>query len=127
MEPQGPTYSPFLQTLHYLARPDAFARDCHARYGDVFALETIVFGPEVLVVRPEHIKMVFTGDPDELRAGEANIALEPMVGSRSVLLLDGAAHLRQRRLLLPPFHGERMREYAETMRDVTERVVDTWP
>ena len=122
----GPPYPAPVQTALYLARPEAFLRECHEKYGDVFTIQTVVFGPEVCVVRPDAIKTIFTGDADKLRAGEANIALEPVVGTRSVLLLDGAEHLRQRRLMMPPFHGERMLAYARTMRDVTGRIVDDW-
>ena len=125
--PPGPSYSPALQTFRYVTQPEKFLRDCHQRYGDIFTVTTLIFGPEVCVVRPEVIKTVFTGDSDELRAGEANIALEPLVGMKSVLLLDGAEHLRQRRLMMPPFHGERMFAYARTMREIAERMVDGWP
>jgi len=50
-----------------------------------------------------------------------------VVGERSVLLLDGAEHMRQRKLLLPPFHGDRMRAYEQTMREAADRSIDTWP
>ena len=70
-----------------------------------------------MVFEPELVKQVFRGSPNQLRAGEANAVLGPVVGERSVLLADGAAHMRQRKLLLPPFHGERMRAYEQTMRD----------
>ncbi len=123
----GPRYPPLAQTIHYLLRPERFLAELHERYGDVIAIETIIFGKEVAVARPEIVRTVFTGDPDELRAGEANEALEPVVGKHSVLLLDGADHLRQRRLLLPPFHGERMREYETTMRDITNASMGRWP
>jgi cytochrome P450 len=116
-----------VQTIAYLADPTRFLDACQRRYGDVFTIETAMFGVEVAVVRPEDIKQIFTGDPDVLRAGEANVILEPLVGPRSVLLLDGAEHLRQRRLLMPPFHGERMLAYAETMRSITEQVVASLP
>ena len=125
--PPGPRSPALVQTLLYLARPSEFIRDCHRRYGDVFTISTIIFGPEVAVVRPEHVKLVFTGDPDRLRAGEANEALEPLVGRHSVLLLDGAEHLRQRRLLMPPFLGSRMQTYAAIMRDIATRAVARWP
>lgn len=113
--------------MNYLARPEQFLTECHARYGDVFAVETVIFGREVCIVRPELIKQVFTGDPDQLRAGEANEALGPLVGEKSVLLLDGKEHLRQRRLLMPPFHGERMLAYRDAMREATNRAIDGWP
>src|SRR5207248_10568350 len=64
---------------------------------------------------------------DALPIWEANAVLGPVVGERSVLLLDGAEHLRQRKLMLPPFHGERMRAYGEVMREATDRSIDSWP
>ena len=74
------------------------------------------------------IKQVFTGDPDVLHAGEANAApLEPMMGRNSVLLLDGPEHMRQRKLMLPSFHGERMQRYGDLMREIAEREIDGWP
>ena len=70
---------------------------------------------------------MFRAPPEQLRAGEANAPLGPVLGERSVLLLDGAEHLRQRRLMLPPFHGERMREYETVMREAADRAIDSWP
>jgi cytochrome P450 len=125
--PPGPRLPSLAQTLLYLAWPIEFLDHCHAKYGDLFTLETHLFGVEVLVTHPDDVKRVFTGDPDQLHAGEANVLLEPLVGARSVLLLDGAEHLRQRRLLMPPFHGERMLAYARTMQEITEDVISRWP
>jgi cytochrome P450 len=113
--------------MMYLTQPEEFLTSCHRKYGDVFAIETVIFGKEVCVVRPDVIKAIFTGDADELRAGEANVALQPLVGKKSVLLLDGPEHLRHRRLVMPPFHGERMLAYAEAMREITHRAMDAWP
>src|SRR5208282_1599948 len=73
------------------------------------------------------VKQVFRGSPDGLRAGEANAVLGPVVGDRSLLLLDGSAHLRERKLMLTPFHGERMRAYAEVIREAADRSIDSWP
>ena len=81
----------------------------------------------VVTADPAAVKQVFTGDPDLLHAGEGNIVLAPMLGPGSMLLLDGAEHLRHRRLLLPPFHGERMRAYGDLMAEVAERHVAAWP
>jgi cytochrome P450 len=86
--------------------------------------------PERTVVAtcdPATVKDVFTGPPAVLHAGKGNIVLRPFLGSRSVLLLDGAEHMRQRKLLLPPFHGERMRSYGDMMREVAERHLASWP
>jgi cytochrome P450 len=110
-----------------MANPVGFLEQCRRRYGDCFRIQTLFFGEEVAIVQPDAIRRVFTGDPDRLRAGEANAALGPLVGPRSVLLLDGTDHLRQRRLLLPPFHGERMVSYAASMRSVTEQAAARLP
>ncbi|APR84934.1 cytochrome P450 [Minicystis rosea] len=125
--PPGPPLPASVQTALYLTKPIEFLEGCHRRYGDLVTIETLLFGREVAVVDPEHVKQVFTSDPSDARAGEANAFLEPLVGARSVLLLDGQAHLRERRRMMPPFHGERMTAYARVMREITEQVVDTFP
>jgi cytochrome P450 len=115
------------QTLWYATRPLQFLEHCHRRYGDVFTVRSLLFGTEVVVVRPEAIREVFTGDPAVFRAGEANETVRPMVGDRSLLLLDGAEHVRRRKLVLPPFHGDRIAGYGRAMRDATERSMASWP
>jgi cytochrome P450 len=121
--PPGPRLPAVAQTLLYVARPNEYFEWLGRTYGEAFTIRTVAFGTEVLFSRPEAIKEVFTGDPDTLRAGEANSILRPVVGSNSVLLLDGEAHVRQRRLMLPPFHGERMSAYTAIMVDATERAL----
>jgi cytochrome P450 len=81
----------------------------------------------VLISDPEAIRGIFAAKPDDMHAGSFNRILRPLVGDSSVLLLDGAPHMRRRKLLLPPFHGERMRVYGETMAEITQRVVASWP
>ncbi len=97
------------------------------RYGDVFAVAVWPFDPLVVVSDPAEVKKIFTGDPAQLHAGEGNQVLGPVVGPRSVLVLDEKAHLRTRKLLLPPFHGARMRVYGDIMRELAEAEVATWP
>jgi cytochrome P450 len=125
--PPGPRLPVLAQTLLFLLRPIEFLDWCHRRYGDCFVLNTLLFGREVEVVHPDLVRQVFTGDPDVLRAGEANAILGPLVGDRSVLLLDGVEHVRQRKLLMPPFHGERVAAYGITMHEIAERAIDAWP
>src|SRR3954470_23984931 len=125
--PPGPRYGRALTTIGWFSRPTALLRRCRERYGDVFTLRIAHEGPWVMVSDPDAIKQIFTGDPRLLHAGEGNVILKPMLGSNSVLLLDEKPHMRQRKLMLPPFHGERMKAYAETMREVAERVVASWP
>jgi cytochrome P450 len=81
----------------------------------------------VFTADPDAVKRVFTGDPALLHAGEANIVLAPILGMRSVLLLDGPEHMRQRKLMLPSFHGERMRRYERTMEEAAQWHVAGWP
>ncbi len=124
--PPGPGGPKTLLIGRFLAQPVTFLDSCQRRYGDYFTLR-LPNRTSVITSDPEAVKAVFTGDPDHLLAGRSNAILQPLLGDRSVLLLDGREHLRQRRLLLPPFHGERMQAYAETMRDVAEREVASWP
>ena len=111
--PPGPAVTPrAVQTARWLVRPSAMMEELHRRYGDMFTLQIANEGTWVFLAHPDAVKQVFTGDPRLLHAGEANRVLLPLLGHHSVLLLDDAAHMRQRKLMLPPFHGERMRGYA---------------
>ena len=99
-----------------------------ARYGDVFSVRFPFFGRIVYVADPQLVKDVFTGSPAVFHAGEANATmLEPALGPNSVLTLDDEPHLRQRKLLLPPFHGERVRRYGELIETATRQDMETWP
>src|SRR4051794_21451613 len=125
--PPGPRAPRAVQTLAWITRPWPFLERGRRAYGDTF---TIRIGGEptwVVLSHPDAVREVFTGDPELFRAGEANAVLGPVLGAHSVLLLDGPAHLRQRRLLLPPFHGDRLAGWAATMREVAEREVRAWP
>ncbi len=125
--PPGPRAPRAVQTLAWMTRPMPFMERCHARYGDVFTVRIAQEGTWVFLAHPDAIKQVFTGDPAVLHAGEANRVLRPWLGKHSVLLLDGAPHLAQRKLLLPPFHGERMQRYGAQMAEIARREVATWP
>jgi len=125
--PPGPGVPRPLVIGRFLAQPTAFMESCRDRYGDYFTLRLSPERTQVICSDPEAVRTVFTASPDHLLAGKSNAILSPLLGERSVLILDRAEHLRQRRLLLPPFHGERMMAYAETMRTIAERQVDSWP
>jgi cytochrome P450 len=116
-----------MMSAGFVLRPTRFLDACHERCGDYFTLRPAEDRVLVVTADPEAVKRVFTGDPDLLHAGEGNAVLAPILGARSVLLLDGPEHLRQRRLLLPPFHGDRMRHYGEVMAEVAERHMASWP
>ena len=125
--PPGPRLPAAVQTAGWVARPLGMLERARARYGDAFTLRILNEGPWVVLSHPDMVRDVFTGDPDVLRSGEANQILRPTLGEHSVLVLDGERHLRQRRLLLPPFHGERMQRYGALVRAIAEREVATWP
>ena len=97
-----------------------------ARYGDLFTVRLLAFGVGVYVSDPDEIRALFTGDQSDLRAGEANSPLSPVLGERSVLILDGPEHLRHRRLLLPSFGGAAMPGFREVIREVAEAEVARW-
>jgi cytochrome P450 len=125
--PEGPTEAPVLQTARWLLRPIAFLESCRRRYGDVFGVRFLGFQtPMVMLSDPEAIRALYTRPEHGLPPGRT-VALQPMMGDRSVLLLEGAEHLARRKVMLPPFHGERMRAYEEIVREVAERDVDGWP
>src|SRR5436190_24198359 len=106
--------------LRWIARPIPMLESCRRRYGDVFTLR-FTLGNIVFVSDPELIKTIFRGDPDVLHAGEGNAApLEALMGRNSVMLLDGAEHMRQRKLMLSSFHGDRMQRCGELIREITE-------
>lgn len=111
----------------FAAAGDRFLDWCHARYGPAVQLRTYFDDGFVMVFEPELVKQVFQASPEQLHAGEANVMLGPLLGRRSVLLLDGKEHLRHRRLLLPPFHGERLRAWADVIRASADAEIAGWP
>jgi cytochrome P450 family 135 len=124
--PPGPALPRMVQTLLWTLRPIPFMERCRAAHGDVFTVRLPLSGPVVNVCDPQLIRTVFADRGDRLHAGEANVVLEPVLGRSSVLLLDGPDHLRQRRLMLPSFHGERMQRYGPLIAGVASRRVGTW-
>ena len=126
--PPGPRGPAVLQALRLGRDPIGFVVELQRRYGDVFSLAFPGFGRLIYVAEPGLVKEVFTGDPTRFHAGEANATvLEPALGPNSVLTLDEDEHMRQRKLLLPPFHGQSVRRYGELIREIAERDIETWP
>src|SRR3954452_6022175 len=128
--PRGPSMPPALQAIGWALRPTAMLRECERRFGEIFTLRGLSpSGPYVFVSEPEAIKAIATGDRDALKAGAARgfDLFEPVFGPNSILLLDGATHLRQRKLMLPPFHGERMKSYGALIEEITAARMRDWP
>jgi len=125
--PPGPSLPRLAQTIGFIAGGPRFLEACRRRYGDAVTFSTMFDSRFVIVFDPALVKQVFQGSPDALHAGEANSLLGPVLGERSVLLLDGAEHLRHRRLMLPPFHGRRLAGYEDVVRDAIDAEIDAWP
>jgi cytochrome P450 len=121
--PRGPGAVHFAQLAQ---RPLESLLKWHARYGDLFTVRYPVFGTGVYVADPQAIRALHTGDQSDLHAGEANAPLGIVLGTRSVLVLDGAEHLRHRRLLLPPFQGSAVAAFRTVVEDVAGREVARW-
>ena len=125
--PPGPTEPPALQSARWLLRPISFMEVCRRRYGEAFSVRFLGFSsPMVMLSDPEAIRALYT-DPEHRLPPGRGIALLPVVGPRSVLLLEGAEHLARRKLMLAPFHGKRMRAYEATVAEVAGRDLDGWP
>lgn len=124
--PRGP--GPLLGLRWLLDEPRFFPR-CRERYGDVFMLRSTGFAPPLVVVSdPAEAKRIFNADRGTVRPGDANSGpLRQLVGLQSLLLLDEDQHLHRRRLMLPPFHGERMKVYGELMTEIVDAEIDRWP
>src|SRR5215218_9372539 len=125
--PPVPAEPAALQTARWLTRPIAFMESARRRFGDAFGIRLVGFRtPLFMVSDPEVIRALYTERSHGLPPGRS-AALLPMVGSQSLLLLEGHEHLTRRRLMLPPFHGERMRAYEPIVREVTEAEIERWP
>jgi cytochrome P450 family 135 len=125
--PPGPRAPVALQTSEWIARPTALLRRCQARYGEPFTLRIAWNdGPMVFISDPADIRRVFAAPPDVLRGGASSRVLEPFAGPTSILLLDGAEHLRQRKLMLPAFHGEALARWRGTIAELAAAELDGW-
>src|SRR4051812_1271013 len=125
--PPGPRYPSFVQGMAFWTRPLASLERLRAQYGKRFSIKLPGFPHEVMLADPGDVKQVFTAPPDVLHPGEGARVLQPVVGSNSVILLDGQSHMEQRKLMLPAFHGERMAKLTGLMTEVAEREVGDWP
>src|SRR6478609_1517915 len=125
--PPGPALPPLAQTARWIARPTQFMERNRREHGDVFTVRLAGVGRYVFVSDPVLIKQIFTASPDQLRAGEANWPLIPVLGEHGTLLLDGKEHLSRRKVILPPFHGERLERYRELFAEVASDHIDRWP
>jgi cytochrome P450 family 135 len=124
--PPEPSEPPVVQTMRWIRSPIDFLESCRRRLGDTFSVRFIGFQtPMVMLSDPEAIRALYTARDSGLPPGRT-IGLRPVMGPRSILLLEGQEHLARRKLMLPPFHGERMRAYEDVIREVAAREIATW-
>jgi cytochrome P450 len=126
--PQGFDTHPVIQMLRWIRNPFGFLEEGQARFGDAFTLRLPKLPtPVVILADPEAVKDVFGLGPDQAHAGKGNVILKPVLGEHSLLLLDGAEHIRQRKMMMPAFHGERMHAYGATMLEMAHDAIDRMP
>jgi len=125
--PPGPPGPPLLHMVATWTRPAASVERARRKYGSRFTVRLPFQPPFVILSDPADIKELLTAPPDVIHPGEGARILEPVVGRKSVILLDEDEHLEQRKLLLPAFHGEKMQRLVGLMTDLTERELDGWP
>ncbi|MGH2974659.1 MAG: cytochrome P450 [Solirubrobacterales bacterium] len=125
--PPGPSTSVGEQSARWASEPLPFLEECRERFGDAFTLRLRHLGTWVVLSDPEDVKRVFSTDANELGVGMPNLALRPVLGAHSVMLSEEPEHMARRKMMLPRFHGERMREDAEMMTELARREVRSWP
>lgn len=117
--PDGPKTPRFIQTIQGIFQPRKYLEERVLKYGDIYTSKFSGFPTQVVVSNPQAMQEIFTADSKLFESGSGNTILQPLVGDCSLLLMDGERHLHQRRLLMPPFHGERMRTYGDLICDLT--------
>ncbi|HEY6399153.1 MAG TPA: cytochrome P450, partial [Solirubrobacteraceae bacterium] len=125
--PPGPRLPRVFQTAGFMFGAPRFIEACRKRYGDAVTFSTLFDSSFVMLFDPGLVKELFQGPGERLHAGEANALLAPVLGERSVLLLDADEHLRHRRLILPSFHGRRLQANAEVIRESADTEIEQWP
>jgi cytochrome P450 len=125
--PPGPRAPSAVQLAQVIARSPEYWECCARRYGEPFTLRPLGIGTWVHFWSPDALQHIFTADPEVLEAREGNRMVRPLFGPNSIFLLDGAVHLRRRRVLLPPLHGEPLLAHLDVIAEATRQVIAAWP
>lgn len=118
---------PRVQTLRFSVRQIEFVFGARRRLGEVFQMHAVLDGHPVVTSHPDHVRSLFTADPAEAPSLTGESPLRPIVGPNSTLTATGERHMRQRKLMLPPFHGDAVARYTEMITEAAEREIDGWP
>ena len=119
----GPKSSSFVQLMNWIFRPLDFLEECDRSYGDIFNLNLMGLPPFTIVSNPQGIQEILSVDAQKFDAGRTNDLARSLLGDNSLVLMDGANHRRQRKLMMPPFHGEKVKSYAQTICQITEKAI----
>ncbi|BAY83849.1 cytochrome P450 [Calothrix parasitica NIES-267] len=123
---KGPKTPRFAQLIEWIFKPLQLMEKSAKSYGDTFKLFLVGNNPMVFLSHPQAIKEIFTASPDKFDSGRGNKLVASLLGEQSLVLLDGKLHQRQRKLLTPPFHGDRMKSYGDLICKITEKVISNW-
>lgn len=124
--PDGPKAPGLFQLINWIARPLDYIEECVEKYGDVFTIRMFGFPTLVFIAHPQGIKEIFAADGQSFEVGSTNDIARPILGDNSLILMDGARHKRERKLLMPSFHGEKVKSYASSICQITETVASKW-
>ncbi len=122
----GPQSIPLIQLLNWIFRPLDFLEKCDRAYGDIFNLNLMGLPSFTVVSNPQGIEEILSVDAKKFDVGRTNNLAASLLGDNSLVLLDGEPHRRQRKLMMPPFHGEKVKSYAQTICQITEKVASRW-
>ena len=124
--PNGPQSLSIIQLMNWIFRPLDFLEECARKYGDMFNLNLMGLPPFTVVTNPQGIQEILSVDAQKFDVGLTNDLAKSLLGDNSLVLLDGNRHRRQRKLMMPPFHGEKVKSYAETICHIAEKVASRW-
>ena len=121
-----PQSSAFVQLINWIFRPLDFLEECARQYGDIFYLNLLGLPPFTVVSSPKGIEEILSVDAKKFDVGRTNELVASLLGENSLVLLDGNEHRRQRKLMMPPFHGEKVKSYAKTICQIADKVTSQW-
>ncbi|MDJ0596154.1 MAG: cytochrome P450 [Pleurocapsa sp. MO_226.B13] len=122
----GPRSSSLVQLINWIFRPLDYQAECRRKYGDIFKLNLMGIPSFAVVSDPQGIQEIFAVDAQKFDVGRTNGLASSLLGENSLVLLDGTEHRRQRKLMMPPFHGEKVKSYAQTICNLAQKEASRW-